>query len=171
MALAGCVSPQPVSPPTRAERAASYYDLGIHLALEKDYAKALSAFQESVQADPLRYDAHYWAGICYYELGEYELELVEYKKCRALNPNYPPAWKALGHAHLAADDLVEARESYSRYLVWEPSDARVLFNLGLVEADLGQPGAAKALWRRCLKLDTNQQLLEEAERLLEDQLK
>src|SRR5690606_38281810 len=74
--------------------------------------EAIREFQLALQADPLYYKAHFKLGICYYQKGQYDLEIAEYKKCLTLNPVYVPAQLNLGHAYLARDMLEQAREAY-----------------------------------------------------------
>lgn len=166
--MVGCVTPPEVRPRTSTtEQAQRLYLQALELAAQKDYAEALRTFQSVLEHDPLRFEAHYWSGVCYYELGEYALEIAEYTKCHALNPNYPPVWKALGHAYLSADDLDGAKQAYGRYLGYEPLDARVVFNLGLVEMDLGNLDGARKHWRKFLILKHEDPRLErEAQQLL-----
>ncbi len=106
---------------------------------------AIQAYQGALRLDPLLADAHLRLATCYYLAQEHELEQSEYRKCLAINPRHVEAWQRLGHARLALDDLVGAREAYERVLALEPTDEVVLFNLHLVEADLGHGARAREL--------------------------
>jgi tetratricopeptide (TPR) repeat protein len=148
---AGCASAPPVetesSPKQLAERA---YRSGLELAQDRRHGRALEAFGEAAALDPLRADVHYRAGLCHYEFGEYELEAAEYRKSLAISPNQPQLWRALALACVSVDDLEGARQAYFRANQLEPS-ARDLYNLALVEADLGRSDEARALLQRCLE--------------------
>lgn len=106
---------------------------------------AIRAYQSALRLDPLLADAHLRLATCYYLAQEHELELAEYRKCLAINPGHAEAWKRLGHARLALDDLQGAREAYMRVLALRPRDEAVLYNLHLVEADLGHDERAREL--------------------------
>lgn len=148
----GCVSApaEPAPAPSPKDEAQAAYLHGLELGLEGRHAAALAKFQQAASQDPLRGDAHYRAGLCYYQLGEYELEAAEYRKALAINPNHTKVWRALALSCVSSDDLDGARRAYRQALVLEPSDARVRYNLALVEADLGQTDEARRLFERCV---------------------
>lgn len=106
---------------------------------------AIRAYQAALRLDPLLAEAHLRLATCYYLAQEHELEQSEYLKCLAVNARHVEAWQRLGHARLALDDLVGAREAYEQVLQLDPGDEVVLFNLHLVEADLGHDDRARQL--------------------------
>jgi len=123
--------------PIAAHRARRFYLQGVKLLndpLRVD--EAVREFQLALEADTLFYKAHFKLGICYYQKGQYDLEITEYRKCLAVNPDYVPAQLNLGHAFLARDMLEEARDSYQKVIERDPHNGVALFNLGLVEFDL-----------------------------------
>ncbi len=128
---------RPEHDPEAAHRARIFWLQGSHAMRDPQRVdEAIREFQLALQADPLYYKAHFKLGICYYQKGQYDLEIAEYKKCLTLNPMYVPAHLNLGHAYLARDMLEEAREAYLAVLAREPKNAVALYNLGLVEYDL-----------------------------------
>lgn len=146
-ALCGCRTPAstPGSPEsqvqalvTRAEQRAS----------ARQWDDALTAWARVLEVDPFAYRAHVERARCYYHLGEYELEISEYRKALAINPSYPAALARLGHALLGQDELEEARAVYWRYLALVPDDAQVLFGLSQLEAKLGNLPASASLMER-----------------------
>ncbi|MCO5165766.1 MAG: tetratricopeptide repeat protein [Planctomycetes bacterium] len=106
---------------------------------------AIRAYQSALALDPLLADAHLRLAHCYYLAREPELEHSEYLKCLAIHPGHVEALERLGHARLAQDDLLGAREAYERVLAIEPRHEVVLFNLHFVESDLGDDARARAL--------------------------
>ncbi len=106
---------------------------------------AIRTYQSALRLDPLLADAHLRLATCYYLAQEPALEESEYRKCLAINPRHVEAWERLGHSRLALDDLHGAREAYEAVLVLEPTDEVVLFNLHLVEGDLGHDDRAREL--------------------------
>ena len=118
------------------------------LMLAGRWDQALEAWARVLGADPFAWRAHLERGRCYYELRAWKLELVEYRKALAINPGSPDALRRLGHALLGQDALEEARATYWRYLALVPDDARVLFNLSQVEAELGDHPASERLLAR-----------------------
>ena len=170
--LAGCSSLSPThnsdSNRSISQRADQAFAQGQTLYGQRQYRAALAAFRDVLRWDSLRYDAHFWAGLCHYQLGEYRLEIAEYSLCRAINPNFAPVWRNLGDVYYGMDDLAQAKAAYVRYLQWEPNDPSVTLNLAVVEYDLQNVVEAKRLCRHFLTLNpTNERHLSRAKAILE----
>ena len=130
--------PLPPTDPERTQRAREVYLGGLTL-LQRSPPELEAASRElrrALELDPRFYRAHFKLGICYYHQGLYGLEIEEYRQCLAINPAYVPAWLNLGHAHLAQDQLDEARRAYREVLDREPNHPVARRNLELVEHDL-----------------------------------
>lgn len=165
---AGCVGPGPEHVTTRergevdvvraraeAEARMAEGDRLLRAAQQRPGARldrAIQAYQAALRLDPLLADAHLRLATCFYLAQEHELEQAQYLKCLAIHPRHVVAWQRLGHARLALDDLQGAREAYERVLALDPTDEVVLFNLHLVEADLGHDDRARELLERVHEL-------------------
>jgi tetratricopeptide (TPR) repeat protein len=85
----------------------------------------------------------------------YQAALEKVKFIRA-HESFPAAVLALAGKLYATLGLFErARESFSEYLVREPEAYLELFQLGMVEKDLGNYGVAIELWTRVLEINRN----------------
>lgn len=157
--LSGCVAapdpaPRPpedvVSRRSRAEALLAKGDARLAQAQRSrgSIEPAIQTYQEALRADPLLAAAHLRLARCYYLTQEHDLEQSEYAKCLALSPSSVQAWERLGHARLALDDLLGAREAYDKVLTLDPFQETVLFNLHLVELDLGNTDRASELLQR-----------------------
>jgi tetratricopeptide (TPR) repeat protein len=151
--------------PSTQQLAETAYLRGLELSLAHKHRAAIKQFYEAVEFDPLRADAHYRAGLSYYALDEYEAERTEYRKAVAINPRVAQTWRALGESCQAIDDLHGARDAFRAAVRLEPK-ALTLFNLALIETDLGNATQARSLYERCLELspvDADAGLRQEAE--------
>lgn len=110
--------------------------------------RAIRAYQSALEADPLLFQAHLRLARCYYLTRQFELEQGEYRKALAVNPHSVEAWEHLGHARLSQDDLEGARSAYEEVLRLAPTHGVVLYNLALVESDLGHLDRARELFDR-----------------------
>ncbi len=52
---------------------------GVRLLADKDYGRALGAFRNAAKQEPRDYKSHYYLGVCYEELGQYQLAIQSYK--------------------------------------------------------------------------------------------
>jgi tetratricopeptide (TPR) repeat protein len=163
VALCGCLAPAGGAQPgdvvtvtpglaDRSPHAEAALDRAQSLLDSEEPSRAAAELQYALRLDARLYRAHYLLGTCYYKLGQYELEANEYAKCLAINPGYAAALADLGHCWLSLDRLEQAREAYYRYLVLRPRDGQVVYNLALVEQDLGNEAASRELFRRLVKL-------------------
>ena len=159
----------------RTQRARQVYLRGVQLleAAQPRVNEAIRDFHQALEIDPLFHRAHLKLGICYYLKGEYELEINEYRKCLAIEPRYVAGWLNLGNALLTRDRLHDARDAYQRVLELDPSHRLVLFNLALVEFDLGHKAESLHHFRAFLDLEHNTDTSDQARHyvdLLERQL-
>lgn len=156
LAVAGCAAGPGAATPADVEearaRAEALLDQGDLRLAEAQRGRsiepALRAYQAALDADPLLFQAHLRLAQCYYLTRQVELEEAEYLKALAVNPRSAEAWERLGHARLSQDDLEGARAAYEAVLRLEPGHGVVLYNLGLVEADLGRSARAHELFER-----------------------
>jgi tetratricopeptide (TPR) repeat protein len=129
--------------PEAARAAAEAHELNGWRRLQKGkVASAERAFQQALQTDPTFYAAHLGLARCHYEKREADLEIAEYLKCVAMNPDCVEAWVQLGDAHWSRDALRDARQAYEQALrageaTGYTGQTRVLHHLAVVLRDLG----------------------------------
>ncbi|MEZ6185563.1 MAG: tetratricopeptide repeat protein [Planctomycetota bacterium] len=135
----GCVLPpgDEVSPAPELvtlERAEAWYKRGLTAMAERRYGDAVVAFNASLREFPTQYRVHYRLGRCQYQLGNYDLEILEYRKCLALNPQHKNALYHLGSAYTARDEIASARDCFRQLVALAPGDANAERALLMLEA-------------------------------------
>jgi len=70
-------------------------DLGTYNALHGDFASALKEYQNAVKLNPDLPAAHYYVGITYAKMEQYELAMENLQKAVAINPSYRNAAQLL----------------------------------------------------------------------------
>jgi tetratricopeptide (TPR) repeat protein len=93
--------------------------------------EAVALLRRALQLDPRHYWARFRLGLCYQELGQFDLAASTFAECVALWPEFAWAYLnrgiALHHLHRYA----EAIEDYDQALRWDPGLAPAYLNRGL----------------------------------------
>ncbi len=102
-----------------------------------DYSRAISAYAESLAADPLQPAVHVDLGITRTAAGDAAGAIREYQRALSLNPNETLAYLNLGNLQLRSGDLAAAIRSYERATEIGPEFSRAHLNLAIA---LGRAG-------------------------------
>jgi tetratricopeptide (TPR) repeat protein len=86
-------------------------DKALHSA-QKEYAEALSLFQQALQNDPHMYEAWNYVGYTNRKLGNYDVSLAAYEHALQLHPGYPEALEYRGEAYLGLNRVSDAEQTY-----------------------------------------------------------
>jgi tetratricopeptide (TPR) repeat protein len=134
--------------------AESYFEQdSLQLALEGDaqypgFLDIISSYRFTKSANL----AHYYTGISYLKLGNYEDALKHLKKFRGRDQIMGAmAFGAIGDAYLELQDLSSAARYYRKAYRYKPNDLTTplfLFKAGLLFEEMGQPAEALSLYER-----------------------
>jgi tetratricopeptide (TPR) repeat protein len=131
---------------------ASLEQLGVELLRRGDYGQAFIQLQKALAVDPGRGSSHYYLGLVYFEKGLYFKEIEAYQKAILLDPEFLPAHLNLAHADLYVGRVPEAIEQYQWVEKRQPGNLVVLYNLGIIFADLHRPDEARRYLTEYLRL-------------------
>lgn len=106
----------------------------VHMYI-RDYARALSSFQELVELDPTFYKGYSGMGRVLNLMGRHEEALKAFERAYALAGDVPNVVGALAHAHASTGQISEAREYLRRLKDME--SVRPVHNVTLAIAYLG----------------------------------
>lgn len=80
--------------------------------IEKEFAKAIRAYESAIRAKPEMYQAHSSLGYALRKTGKYDEALVAYDQALTLRPGYAEAVEYRAEAYLGLDRLEDAKEAY-----------------------------------------------------------
>ncbi|MDX1503242.1 MAG: tetratricopeptide repeat protein [Thermoanaerobaculia bacterium] len=80
--------------------------------IEKEYRKAIRAYEAAVQNDPAFYQAHASLGYALRKVGEFEESLEAYDRALEIEPRYGRAIEYRAEAYLGLGRIEEAKEAY-----------------------------------------------------------
>jgi tetratricopeptide (TPR) repeat protein len=122
---------------------AALEEMGVEELRHGDYTQAFIQLQKAIASDPRRGTSYYYLGLVYFEKGLYFKEIEVYQKAILLRPDFAPAHLNLAHAYLSVGKIPEAIEQYEWVHRHDPGNLTVLYNLGMVLADLNRPSEAR----------------------------
>ncbi len=132
--------------------AAALEELGLEHLRRGDHALAFIQFHKSLAVAPERAAPWFYLGLVYYEKGLYFKEIQAYEKALLRLPEFLPARLNLAHAYLSVGRIEDAVEQYRSVERRDPRNSTVLYNLGIIFADLDRPAEARTYLEAYLRL-------------------
>lgn len=111
------------------------------------YKEALEPYGKIVELNkdnPMRYinrqlqSTHYYMGVAYFNLGNYEYAIQSLKECLAIDKTDADAWYMLGNAYHSLQDLQKAIEAYEQAVRFVPDFQEAYQGLALCYEATGQ---------------------------------
>ena len=129
---------------------AQYYLGRFYLALERP-EEALPYLKQAGQGNPAKADYHFWLGVAYWAIRDFDLERKSYLQALAKDPKHVPARLYLAHNFLDSGEWQEALENYDLLLRREPHNPEALYNRALALLELQRPKEEASAWKRYLQ--------------------
>jgi len=129
---------------------AQYYLGRFYLALERP-EEALPYLKRAVQGEPAKADYHFWLGVAYWAIRDFDLERKSYLQALAKDPKHVPARLYLAHNFLDSGEWQKALENYDRLLRREPHNPEALYNRALAIMEIHRPKEEARAWKRYLQ--------------------
>ena len=111
------VSPQPQAHPTQE----SAIDQGKARYEAADYESARDLFLRATKSEPTNWFAYNWLAWTYYNLGNYEEAVVQFKIANNLKED-ASSYQGLGGAYLALADYDSALANFKKYIQMDPQN-------------------------------------------------
>lgn len=131
---------------------AALEELGVEYLRRGDYPQAFIELHKALAVNSGRGTTYYYLGLVYFEKELYFKEIESYQKAILSMPEFLPAHLNLAHAYLSVGKIPEAIEQYQWVEKRQPGNLPVLYNLGIVFADLNRPEEARRYLTEYLRL-------------------
>ena len=128
---------------------AQYYLGRFYLALERP-EEALPHLKRAVQGDLAKTDYHFWLGVAYWAIRDFDLERKSYFQALAIDPKHVPARLYLAHTFLDSGEWQQALDNYDLLLRREPYNPEALYNRALALTELDRPKEETKAWKQYL---------------------
>lgn len=134
-------------------RAINAFNKAAALINEKKYQEALESLKHSVSLDDTLYQAHYYLGYVYFELGKYQEALQSLLQVLELKENYGQAYRLLAAVHEQLGNIQES-ERYTR-LAREKGETTPfdIYKKGIYAFNTGSTDKAIAAFEKVIRMD------------------
>jgi Tfp pilus assembly protein PilF len=138
---------------TLASDVLNYFNSGVTFYNQKEYSKAIQAYQKVIELDPTYVEAYNNLGIIYQMIGDVERAFGTYQKATEINPRYEKGYNNLGILLLLKGRYEEALEAFQKALAINPNNIESHINLGILFMKKGQSDEAIESYQKALAID------------------
>jgi tetratricopeptide (TPR) repeat protein len=134
-------------------QAINSFNKAASLINEKKYQEALEPLNHSVSLDDTLFQAHYYLGYVYFELGEYQEALQSLSKVLEIKENYVQAYRLLAAVHERMGNTQES-ERYTRLA--REKGGKTPFDIyreGIYAFNTGSTNKAIAAFEKVIQMD------------------
>jgi type IV pilus biogenesis/stability protein PilW len=130
-----------------------HFNSGVELYHQREYAKAIQAYQKVIEIDPRYAEAHNNLGIIYQEAGDFDRALSAYQKAIEINPRYEKALNNLGVLLYLKGRYEESIQAFQKALTLNANNIESHINLGILFKKQGQVDQAIESYHRALAIN------------------
>jgi len=138
---------------TLASDVINYFNSGVTFYNQKEYSKAIRAYQKVIELDPAYVEAYNNLGIIYQMMGDVERAFGTYQKATEINPRYEKGYNNLGILLLLKGHYEEALEAFQKALAINPNNIESHINLGILFMKKAQWDEAIESYQKALAID------------------
>ena len=129
-----------------------HFNSGVSFYNQKEFSKAIQAYQKVIELDPTYVEAYNNLGIIYQMIGDVERAFESYQKSTKINPRYEKGYNNLGILLLLKGRNEEALEAFQKALAVNPNNIESHINLGILLKKKGEWEKAIESYRRALAI-------------------
>lgn len=129
---------------------ANYY-AGRYLLAMNRQEEALPHLLQAVLLDVGKAKYHFWLGVSYWALRDFDKERKAYQRAIAIDFRYRSAHLYLGHNYFDSGEWNKALKQYEKVLELEKKHPDALFNRAVAIKELGRMRQAILAWKEYLK--------------------
>jgi len=131
----------------------NHFNSGVTFYNQKEFSKAIQAYQKVIELDPTYVEAYNNLGIIYQTLGDAKSAFGAYQKSTEINPRYEKGYNNLGLLFLLEGRYEEALEAFQKALAINSNHIESHINLGVLFRKKGQWENAIESYQKALAID------------------
>jgi Flp pilus assembly protein TadD len=130
-----------------------HFNSGVAFYNQKDFSKAIQAYQKVIELDPTYVEAYNNLGIIYQMIGDVDRAFGAYQKSTEINPKYEKGYNNLGILLLLKGRYEEASEAFQKALAVNSNNIESYIHLGVLFKKKGQWQEAIESYQKALAID------------------
>lgn len=167
-------TPLPVLPPTQKEEVPSkpievqhksgkhsvftadvlnQFNLGVQFYNQREFSKAIQAYQKVIELDATYVEAYNNLGIIYQMIGDVDRAFGAYQKSTEIDPGYEKGYNNLGILLILKGRYEEALGSFQKLLAINPNNIEAHLNLGILFKRKGESEKAIQSYQKALAIN------------------
>jgi Tfp pilus assembly protein PilF len=131
----------------------NHFNSGVTFYNQREFSKAIQAYQKVIELDPAYVEAYNNLGIIYQMTGDVDRAFGAYQKATEINPRYEKGYNNLGILLLLKGRDEEALEAFRKALAINPNSIETHINLGTLFKKKGQWDEAIESYQKALAID------------------
>ena len=136
-----------------ASEVLNHFNAGVSFYNQKEFSKAIQAYQKVIEVNPAYVEAYNNLGIVYQATGDLDGALGAYRKSIEINPKYEKGYNNLGLLLMLEGHYEEAAETFQFALAVNPNNIESHINLGILFKKKEQWEKAIESYQRALAID------------------
>jgi len=139
---------------TLTSEALIHFNSGVHFYNQREFSKAIQAYQKVIELDPTYVEAYNNLGIIYQMLGDVDKAFGFYQKSTEINPRYEKGYNNLGILLFLKGRYEEAQEVFQKALAINPNNIESHINLGILFKKKGEWEKAVGFYQEALAINS-----------------
>jgi len=138
---------------TLTSEALTHFNSGVHFYKQREFSKAIQAYQKVIEVDPTYIEAYNNLGIIYQMLGDVDKAFGFYQKSTEINPRYEKGYNNLGILLFLKGHYEEAQEAFQKSLTMNSNNIESHINLGILFKKKGELEKAIGSYQSALAIN------------------
>jgi Flp pilus assembly protein TadD len=131
----------------------NHFNSGVHFYNQREFSKAIQAYQKVIELDPTYVEAYNNLGIIYQMLGDMDRAFEAYRKSTEINPRYEKGYNNLGILLFLKGRYEEAVEAFQKALAINSNNIESHINLGILFKKKGEWEKAIGSYQKALAIN------------------
>jgi tetratricopeptide (TPR) repeat protein len=131
----------------------NYFNSGVQFYNQREFSKAIQAYQKVIELDPTYVEAYNNLGIIYQMVGDMDRAFGAYQKSTEINPRYEKGYNNLGILLFLKGRYEEAVEVFQKALAINSNNIESHINLGILFKKKGEWEKATESYQKALAIN------------------